>query len=92
MIVALFQRVEEVAERKNLDVTRFFEACYPRSERVGLPTGERGVRAIRGLHAKAGVRCRIDRTMMRQIVARIVRRADGADFEFSQDALGCEVG
>ena len=57
----------------------------------GLANGKRGVWTERRIHAEAGVRRRIDRAMMREIVARIVGGADGAHFEFAQDALRREI-
>ena len=56
IIVALLQRVEEMAERENFDVARFFQTRDPRRERIRLANGERGVGAKRRIHTEAGAR------------------------------------
>src|ERR1700733_2991493 len=91
MIVALFQRVEEVTEGNDFNVAGFFEARDPAGESLGLADCECCVRTERGIHAEAGAGGCINGAMMREVVARIIGGTDGADFELAKDALRGEI-
>jgi hypothetical protein len=54
VVMTLFQRVEEVTERRNFDVARFFKARDPGCEGFGLADGKRGVGTERRIHSEAG--------------------------------------
>src|SRR5207342_1852635 len=90
IIVALFQRVQEIGQSNNARSARGFQLRKPGFESNRILCGQRLVRAESRVNTKIILRG-IDGTMSRKIVSGVIGAANYFDLKLFKNALRAEI-